>query len=49
MAKRKAGKRSRKPVETETYSDPEGNELELRKELSPATIAAHLESFLPGL
>lgn len=39
MAKRKAGKRPRRPVETETYADPEGNELELRRELSPATIA----------
>ena len=39
MAKRKAGKRPRKAVETETYADPDGNELELRKELSPATIA----------
>ena len=39
MAKRKAGKRPRKVVETETYTDPEGNELELRRSLSPATIA----------
>lgn len=43
MAKRKGGKgkgkRPRKVVETETYTDAEGNELELRKALSPATIA----------
>jgi hypothetical protein len=44
MAKRKGGKggkggRPRKVVQTETYTDPEGNRLELRKALSPATIA----------
>ena len=39
MAKRKQGKRPRKAVATETYTDDEGNELELRKALSPATIA----------
>lgn len=39
MAKRKPKKRPRKRVETETYTDADGNELELRKALSPATIA----------
>lgn len=39
MAKRKPKRRQAKPVETETYRDAEGNELELRKELSAATIA----------
>lgn len=40
MAKRKNKKqRPRKVVQTETYTDPEGNSLTLRKALSPATIA----------
>lgn len=38
--KRKKGKqRPRKRVETESYTDPEGNVLTLRKALSPATVA----------
>ena len=39
MAKRKQGKRPRKVVATETYTDDDGNRLELRTTLSPATVA----------
>jgi hypothetical protein len=40
MAKRrKPQRRSREKSPTVSYTDPEGNVLELREELSPATIA----------
>jgi hypothetical protein len=37
--RRQPGKRPRQRVETASYTDPDGNVLTLRKELSPATIA----------
>lgn len=37
--RKKPKQRPRKRIESERYSDPEGNVLELRKALSPATIA----------
>jgi hypothetical protein len=37
--RRQRGKRARKAVEVEGYTDPDGNVLTLRKALSPATIA----------
>jgi hypothetical protein len=39
MAKRKDRRRPRRKAPTEAYTDPEGNVLTLRRELSPATIA----------
>ena len=39
MAKRKPGRRPRRKVPTETYTDPGGNVLTLRRSLSAATIA----------
>jgi hypothetical protein len=39
MAKRKSARRPRPKVATETYTDPEGNVLTLRRTLSAATIA----------
>jgi hypothetical protein len=39
VAKRKGKRRAREKTPTETYSDPEGNVLTLRRTLSPATIA----------
>lgn len=39
MAKRKSRRRPRQKAPTETYTDPEGNVLTLRRELSAATIA----------
>lgn len=39
MAKRKKQRRPREKTPTVNYSDPEGNVLTLRQELSPGTIA----------
>jgi hypothetical protein len=39
MPKRKRTKRPRRKPPTETYTDPEGNVLVLRRTLSPGTIA----------
>lgn len=48
MAKGKRRKqRPRKRIETETYADPEGNALTLRKALSPATVA-HINQESPA-
>jgi hypothetical protein len=38
MARRKKGRRRPEPVETFDYTDPEGNVLTLRGELTPGTI-----------
>ncbi len=39
MAKRKQRRRTKPPVETSDYADPEGNVLTLRRSLSAGTIA----------
>jgi hypothetical protein len=39
MAKRKGKRRPRPKAPTESYTDPEGNVLTLRRALSPGTIA----------
>jgi hypothetical protein len=44
MAKRKPGRRPRQKAPTETYTDPEGNVLTLRRTLSPGTIAKLAEA-----
>lgn len=45
--RRKPKQRPRKRVETEAYTDPEGNTLTLRKALTPATIA-HINQESPA-
>jgi hypothetical protein len=40
VAKRKQRRRSRPPVATSDYSDPEGNVLTLRQSVTPGTIGA---------